>query len=145
MIIRQAVFPDDADTVLPFAWLFAIEAGIADLLDDNWADDVLAVMTAPGAEVWLAVDEGKVVGGLGLITHPFLWNPRIKVRTELFMWVLSDANAASFLRLFRHALSLPTDAKIDEWSMLPGSPAGLAKVYVKAGFRPVQATYWRAI
>ncbi len=91
------------------------------------------------------VDEinGEVVGGIGLIITPYLWNPNRKAADELFWWCSKDAPATSALRLIRAAKAHCTENNIDilSMSMMYNSPAQVEHIYTKLGLEKIQSTF----
>lgn len=71
---------------------------------DALTEAVGRIMALPGLEVLLAVHDGEVIGGTGVLYTPFLWNPEILVGEGLFLWAARDAPFRTGHALFTESL-----------------------------------------
>lgn len=116
-----------------------------EFLPDNDSDLSYAigfVLNLPGMEVLLAERDGEVVGGIGLLFAPPLWNPKGLVMDELFWWAAEDAPQVAALRLIRTAMRMAKKrAAIPSFRSLSSSPPGVDRLYRVMGLRPVETVY----
>ena len=94
-------------------------------------------------EILVAEYEGSIVGGIGMIYAPCMWNFKVSIAEELFWWVSKDAPLSTALRLLRHVSSnaAARGCKFTVFKSLSSSPETLDKVYRKMGLRPVETSY----
>ncbi len=94
-------------------------------------------------EIWVAEYEGYIVGGIGMIYSPCIWNLKISIAEELFWWVSKDAPLSTALRLLRHVNSKEAarGCKFMVFKSLTSSPETLDKVYRRMGLRPTETSY----
>lgn len=146
MIVRAANHRTDARAILDGARDFISRLDYTAHLPEDPMDlakalDILSSL--PGYECWIVEDEGRVVGVIGLLFTPSLWNPKALAMTELFIWAAKDAPATVFLRLLRTASRRADErgATIREYVRLTSSPPGIERVYAAMGLRKVQESW----
>ena len=103
----------------------------------------VSIMKLDLSDAFIAECDGKVVGGIGFIYAPNMWNPKSKAAEEIFWWVDEDAPNGTALKLLRYA---ELEAKergctLIVFKRLTSSPASIDKVYTKMGLRPVETAY----
>lgn len=150
LIIREADNEADLPAIISGAISFAAESGLAEFLPDNPEDfvsSVATILSLPSVVVLLAVEEDRVVGGLGMNFSPSLWNLKSVVAEELFFWTEPNAPRTAALRLLRAAEDTARDRKADVLMMaaLVTSPEKVGEVYIKRGLRPTQMTFMRRL
>ncbi len=98
-------------------------------------------------EILVAEYDGYIVGGIGMIYAPCMWNLKVSTAEELFWWVSKDAPLFTALRLLRHVSSsaVAKGCKFVVFKSLSSSPKTLDKVYRKMGLRPVETSYMGTI
>lgn len=137
----------DLPAVLDGARAFAATVQAADVLPplDSAEFDgaVTRLVTMRGVTVILAEQDGEVVGGLGVLVSPYLWNPSKMSLEELFWWVRPGASPHAAGMLFRDARRRfkAAGGGIISFGKLVTSPDGVDRVYRKAGMRPIQTVY----
>lgn len=144
--IRVADKEVDLPAILEGATMFAVEARMGKYLPSSMEDfykSVARVIFSPTVTVLLATEGDRVVGGLGVSIHPFLWNQDVKSMDELFFWVHPDAPSTTALRLLRSAQSLAKNegVGITAFAALLTSPSKIGGVYKKMGLEPVQVSF----
>lgn len=145
--VRKGDPIEDFPAILAGARAFASSIDASDILppldSDPFSAAVLRSVQLPGATVFLAEENGVCVGGLGVLVAPFFWNTEEISADELFWWVRPGANPRAAGLLFRAAMSAAKEAgaSIVSFSELISSPAGVGRVYKRAGMRPMQTVY----
>ncbi len=111
--------------------------------DEGLIEAISYIFALPGFECWLVEDGGGVVGGIGLLFSPPLWNRRVMGMSELFIWAAPDALNTVFLRLMKQARRRKREmnATYQELFILTSSPPGIEKVYARMGLRKTQETW----
>jgi len=148
MIIRLADIEKDALALLDLAKDCIPRMNSLDCFPKN--DDELLkcggrIFTMDGMEIVVAETEGEIVGGIGMIYGPFLWNPKVKTAHELFMWTKEKASNTTFLRLLREVEKRIKLHKADmiEFTSLSSNPESLKNVYRKMGLFETQSSWMR--
>lgn len=146
MHVRLADLEADAPAIMAGARDFLSRIEFSDWFptDENeLAAAVARILALDGVEVALAIDSGVVVGGLGVIYAPYIWNPRIRMGEELFFWTARGApNTAALLLLrFARRRAVETRAGIVAFKSLRTSPVKLARLYEAMGLRYLESTY----
>lgn len=146
MIIRPIVMPDDTDMVLAGMKNFISRMDYTEFLPDS-DDKLLAalhkLLNLGCFEVTLAEHEGRVVGGIGMVYAPSVWNDDLTAGEELFWWTDDDAPATTALRLIRDVQRRGREHGDVVWVFrsLTSSPDGVDRVYRRMGLRPVETVY----
>lgn len=104
------------------------------------------VLSQPGVTVLVAERGGEVIGGIGLLLAPQLWNPEIIAMEELFWWVAPEAPNVTALCLLRAARRLAQECGVAQvtFKSLTSSPPAIDRVYRRMGLRPVETAYMGA-
>lgn len=143
MIVRPADLEKDALAIMDGARDFVARMDYTAFLPETDEDFVASVgflVTLPGFEILLAEHEGSVVGGIGLLFAPHIWNRKALTMAEQFIWCASDAPKTTFLRLMNaaEARRVEKGARLVEFVNLTSSPEGVGRVYRAMGLRKVQ-------
>ena len=145
MNVRLADMETDALALMDAARDFVSRMDFTAFLPETDAEFVAAVarlMTLPAVEVTVAVDGGRVVGAIGMIYGPCLWNLDAVVADEAFWWAAADAPKTAALRLLRFTLQrVAARGAVANFKCLTSSPAGVDRVYRRLGLRPVETSY----
>lgn len=145
--IRLADVKADAAAIMDGAIDFRERVAFRELLpadDDDFTRAIGRIVTLDGIEILLAESGGRVVGCLGILYAPYIWNPNRLSAEELFWWTARDAPLRTAWRLFT-----TTMARIDERQAIPvfraltNSPAGVARLYEKSGMEPTETVFMR--
>lgn len=150
MEVRLADIEEDALAIMAGAKDFVSRIDFAEWLPADEAELAAAVgriLSLEGVEVALAVEDGAVVGGLGIIYAPYLWNPKILMAEELFFWTARDAPGTAALRLLRFVMRRAAQKQVGivAFKALATSTSRLNKLYRTIGLRQLETTYWGAI
>ncbi|KKL48084.1 hypothetical protein LCGC14_2329060, partial [marine sediment metagenome] len=94
-------------------------------------------------EMLVAEYEGSIVGGIGMVYSPCIWNLKVSIAEEMFWWVSKDAPSSTALRLLRRVSSnaVAKGCKFIVFKSLSSSPETLDKVYRRMGLRLVETSY----
>lgn len=146
MKIRIADLEADALQIFDGAKDFISRMDFTPFIPDNDADlarcigDVLAI---EGMEIVVAEDNEQIKGGIGMLYAPFVWNRKIIVADEMFIWTAPDAPQSTLLRMLRfvEVRMKEHNASLREFVSLSSSPEGVDRVYARMGLKKVQ-TMW---
>lgn len=143
-IVRPADMERDALGIVEGLEDFKARVAFGHLLPDG--DDFVAVVgrvvSLDSMEVFVAESGGEIVGLLGLLFAPFLWNPELLTAEELFWWTRRDAPVTTALRLFRAARRRVEErGATPVFRSLETSPARVTRIYERAGMTPVETVY----
>ena len=121
-----------------------------EFLPDNYEDIVegfTRLVDLDCTDILVAEYKGSIIGGIGMVYAPCMWNLKVLTAEELFWWVAKDAPLSTALRLLRHVKSNAVDkgCKLISFSSLTSSPDALDKVYKRMGLRPTHTTYMGVI
>ncbi len=145
IIIRKADFNTDALAIVDGARDFASRTGLASLFpetEQEFDDAIGRIMVLDGLEILVAVDNGTIVGGIGILFVPYLWNPARLVGDELFWWTVKDAPFRAGRLLIDEAMKRITERKaIPMFRSLETSPKGVEKLYQRMGLRRVETAF----
>ena len=145
MIIRPADLEKDALAIMEGARDFANRTPIKSLLTGNsFIEAVSRVLTLPGFEVLLAEYKGQVVGGIGILYGPLLWNSDFLTAEEHFWWTAKDAPFGTGKALMNQTMAIINikDA-IPMFKSLSTSHKGVDRIYRRFGMEPVETLYMR--
>lgn len=94
-------------------------------------------------EIRVVEHDDIIVGGIGMLYAPSIWNSDALTAEELFFWVSPDAPSTTALRLIRDARvrARQQGCVILTFRSLASSPDKLAKFYRKIGLQPVETVY----
>lgn len=146
--IRVADHQEDYRAVFRGAMAFVRSMQAKDIMPVPGSPDfdkaLKTILALPGVSVLLAEDDsGEVVGMLGSLVTPFIWDRSRLCCEELFWWVSPGAPNSAALKLMRQHRddAKMAGAEVMIFHKLDESPDGVDRVYRKMGTRPVQTTY----
>lgn len=147
IVIREADLEVDALAIMDGARDFASRISFRHLLpndDQVFVDAVSKVVTLKGVEILLAEHDGRVVGGIGILFAPYLWNPDRLVADEIFWWTYRDSPPKTGRLLLQEAM-MRIDGKnaIPMFRKLTTSPPGVERAYLKIGLEPIETVFTR--
>lgn len=143
-MIRPATH-DDLDAIVAMSAKFyatTTYAGWASMCPDTVRD--LAAMLIDTSVMLVAEAEGAVVGMVGLVVAPFMFNRAKRAAYEVVWWVEPDAQGAGIGRALLAAIEPACRAAgCDAIQMvhLSTSPPQAAALYERAGFRLSESSY----
>jgi len=145
MIIRKADIERDALAIMDGARDFVSRMDNTDFMpetDDAFIEAIGRVLSWENVEVTVAEHDGRIVGGLGMVIGPHLWNPALTCADELFFWASKDAPKATALRLIKAVKGeMSGRVRMVTFKRLKSSPAKLHDVYRAMGLREVETAY----
>ena len=111
--------------------------------DEDLVEALTRLVSLECVEILAAEYEGSIVGGIGMVYAPCMWNLKVSTAEELFWWISKDAPLSTALRLLRHVCSnaVARECKFVVFKSLPSSPETLDKVYKRIGLKPVETSY----
>ena len=148
VVVRPADLKADALSIYDGALAFISQMEFdAFLPDEGLAYEIGRVLTLPGMEVLVAEHEGEIVGGIGLLFAPFLWNSTRLSMEELFWWAAPDAPTTTALRLLRATEKRreQVGATIVTFKALTSSPKSIGRLYARMGLQPVDTSYMKVV
>ena len=146
MKIRPANFDTDALAIIEGAREFSQQTSLASWFrhGEEFIDDISKVMVLDNLEISVAEHNGKIVGGIGIVYVPFLWNNSILVGDELFWWTDNNAPFKTGSSLFDFAMK-----RIEEkgarpmFRALDTSPEHIEKFYKRRGLNKFESAFTR--
>lgn len=143
--VRRADLEDDALAIMDGARDFISRMDYSELLpetDDEIIAQVGHLVSVPGVEILVAEDEGEVVGGIGMLYSPFLWNSRLCSAEQLFVWTADHAPPVALFKLLRAVQRRMTEhgVEVANFKAKVSHPT-FDKVLLRMGLRPVETVY----
>ena len=144
--IREVDLNSDLPMVIEGMKDFISRMDYHEFLPDTYEDLVEALtrlVNLECTEILVVEYEGNIVGGIGMVYTPSMWNLEVSTAEEFFWWVSKDAPLSTALRLLRRVRSnaVAKGCKFITFSSLTSSPETLDKVYRRMGLRPTHTTY----
>ncbi len=148
--IRAVDLSSDLPMVIDGMRDFIARMDYHEFLPDTYEDlieGLTRLVNLDPIEILVAEYEGSIVGGIGMIYSPCIWNLKVSIAEELFWWVSKDAPLSTALRLLRHVNSKEAarGCKFMVFKSLTSSPETLDKVYRRMGLRPTETSYMGVI
>lgn len=101
-------------------------------------------MTLEGLEILLVEHENKIVGGIGILYAPYLWNPERLIGDELFWWSSEDSPFRTGRYLIDEAMKrIDKKGAIPMFRSLETSPKSVEKIYNRFGLSKVETAFTR--
>jgi hypothetical protein len=149
MIVRLADMERDALAIMDGARDFVSRmdfTGWMPKTDEEFTAALSRMLAHESMEIAVCENEGRIVGGIGMMYLPCDWNPSLLVAVEKFIWCATDAPPHALLLLLRFVgkRMKHRGVAIPEFVELTSSPPGLEMVYRRMGLRPVQ-TVWMGV
>lgn len=144
--IRAVDLDSDLPMVIDGMQDFVSRMDYHEFLPDNYEDLVeglTRLVNLDCTEILVAEYDRSIIGGIGMIYAPCMWNLKVSTAEELFWWVAKDAPLSTALRLLRRVSSnaVAKGCKFVVFKSLTSSPETLDKVYRRMGLRPVETSY----
>ena len=123
--------------------------GVADFDEQGYSNFFLQSIIDPNIGIWLAEIDNEIVGITGALVYPLYFSPTNLVAQELWWW-LTPASRGSGAggKMFK---------QIEQWAQEKGAKAlfmialeddraaKMEKVYVRAGFKPLERTFIKEV
>ena len=146
MIIRPANFETDALSITDGAREFSQQTSLASWFrtGNEFIEDISKIMVLDNLQISVAEYEGKIVGGIGIIYVPFLWNQSILVGDELFWWTSGNAPFKTGTSLFDFAIKrIIEKGARPMFRALDTSPKHVEKFYERRGLKKIESIFTR--
>lgn len=145
--IRPADFDTDALAIVNGAREFSQQTSLASWfrIGNEFVEDISKLMVLDNLEITVAEYEGKIVGGIGIVYVPFIWNHSILVGDELFWWTSSIAPFKTGTLLFDFAMK-----RIEEkgarpmFRSLDTSPKHIEQFYERRGLNKFESIFTKS-
>jgi len=145
MIIRPANLESDALSIMDGAKDFYKRTGVESLFptdDQEFIKAISRIIVLDDLVILLAEHEKQVVGGIGILYAPFLWNPSVTVGDELFWWTDRNAPFRTGRNLIDEAMKhIKEKGAVPMFRSMETSPKGVERMYNRLGMRRIETTY----
>ena len=144
--LRFLTLPDDTPMLLSGIKDFINRMDYHDFLpttDDALVEAVQRLIGLGAVDILVVEHDKIIVGGIGMLYAPCIWNAEIMIAEELFFWVVSGAPATTALLLLRGARCRARECGCSQliFKSLTSSPTKLDRVYRSMKLRPVEISY----
>lgn len=146
--VRRAA-PEDFHALLPMAKSFYNSTSFAETMEFHLGsilEHYISLLTH-GA-VFIGEFEGKPVGMLGVIVHPFELNTHYVLCAERMMWVEPEhrqSHLAHQMHSAMHEFAKSNGCHREVMSMLDTSPPELETYYLSQGYRKTETAFVKEI
>ena len=144
--IRPANFDTDALAIIDGAREFSQQTSLASWFrhGGEFIEDISKIMVLDNLEISVAEHDGKIVGGIGIVYIPFIWNRSIIVGDELFWWTSKSAPFKTGSSLFDFAMKrIKEKGARPMFRSLDTSPVHIEKFYIRRGLRKLESAFTR--
>ena len=151
MIVRNAI-AEDLPRYLPLAQAFHAASpmhGVIPFDVNGFSNFFLQAVQNSNLGVWLAEDDGVVIGITGALFYPMYFSPTSMVVQELWWWLTPESRGKGAGQAMYKT--------IESWAAAKGAVAlfmialederadKMANLYAQKGFRPMARTYIREV
>lgn len=151
MIVRPATL-EDLPAYMPLALAFHAASPIRQAIPfsvEGFADFYTAAIESQNMGVWLAEQDGRLIGICGALVYPMYFNPDYWVAQELWWYLSPEARG--------HGAGKAMYDAIDAWATEKGASAlfmialederasKMEKLYVRQGFQPMERTFYKEV
>ena len=151
MIVRNAI-AEDLPRYLPLAQAFHAASpmhGVIPFDVNGFSNFFLQAVQNSNLGVWLAEDDGVVIGITGALFYPMYFSPTSMVVQELWWWLTPESRGKGAGQAMYKT--------IESWASAKGAVAlfmialederadKMANLYAQKGFRPMDRTYIREV
>ena len=151
MIVRNAI-AEDFPQYLPLAQAFHAASpvhGVIPFDDKGYADFFLQAIYNPNMGVWLAEDDGWIIGIAGALFYPMYFSPSNMVVQELWWWLTPEARGKGAGQAMYDMIESWAIAKnataIFMIALEDNDAEKMASLYTRKGFRPMERTYIKEV
>jgi GNAT superfamily N-acetyltransferase len=151
VIVRNAI-AEDLPRYLPLAQAFHAASpmhGVIPFDVNGFSNFFLQAVQNSNLGVWLAEDDGVVIGITGALFYPMYFSPTSMVVQELWWWLTPESRGKGAGQAMYKT--------IESWAAAKGAVAlfmialederanKMANLYARKGFRPMERTYIREV
>lgn len=146
MNLRPLKFPEDYDGFLLGMKDFVSRMDYHDIVpekDEHLVEAIQRMYELDAVEFTVVTDNNTLVGFIGMIYTPCIWNHNMISGEELIFWVSPDAPNSTALRLLKASKSRAKErgCELLTYKALTSSPKSIDKVYRAMGLRPTETSY----
>ena len=144
--IRPANFDTDALAIVDGARAFSQQTSLSSWFRNGgeFIEDISKIMVLDNLEISVAENDGKIVGGIGIVYIPFIWNHSILVGDELFWWTSNSAPFKTGTALFDFAMKrIKEKGARPMFRALNTSPEHIEKFYKRRGLSKLESAFTR--
>lgn len=143
-MIRRATL-DDAEKIVAMGERFFASTHYSEFAeyDNSHARALVERMIDSG--VLLVADDGDIIGMVGLVIAPFVFDPRLLVAYELMWWVAPEHQARGIGRKLIEAIPdkcKESGADVIQMIHLDNSPPAAKALYEKLGFKAREHSFF---
>ena len=144
--IRLANFDTDALAIVNGAREFSQSISLSSWFrsGDEFVEDISKIMTMENIDIMVAEYNGEIVGGIGIVYVPFIWNHSISVGNELFWCTFSNAPFGTGRALFDSAMKrIEGKGAVPMFRSHDTSPKHMDKFYKRRGLKKIESVFTR--
>ncbi len=146
VLIRLADFSRDALDIVNGAREFAESTVLKEYFPkgEKFVEVIGRILTLDQMEILVAEHDQRVVGGIGIIYIPYVWNPELLVGEEIFWWASKKAPFRTGSLLINEAMKRIEERKaMPMFGSLTTSPRHVEKIYRRYGMSPIGTVHMR--
>jgi GNAT superfamily N-acetyltransferase len=151
VIVRNAI-AEDLPRYAPLAQTFHAASPMRDVIPfdpEGYTNFFLQAVQSPDVGLWLAEENGNIIGIAGALFYPMYFSPSNMVVQELWWWLTPEARG-------KGAGQAMYDM-IESWAIAKNATAifmialederadKMANVYARKGFRPMERTFMKEV
>ena len=151
MIVRNAI-AEDLPRYLPLGQAFHAASPMHSALPfdvEGFSDFFLQAVQNPNLGVWLAEDNGVVIGITGALLYPMYFSPTSMVVQELWWWLAPEARGKGAGQALFNVIESWATAKnataIFMVALEDANAEKMAQIYTRKGFRLMERTYMKEV
>ena len=151
MIVRDAT-EDDLSDYIRMGRLFHQSCPLNNTIefdDEGFSEFYRAALENDSLGVWVAEDDGEIVGICSAIAYGMYFNPSSIVVQEMWWWTSSDVRGkGAGSAMFKHLEQWATEKNASALFMIAlqnDDSDRVCDIYTRKGFRPMERTFFREV
>jgi GNAT superfamily N-acetyltransferase len=151
VIVRNAI-AEDFPQYLPLAHAFHAASPMHEAMpfnDKGFYNFFLQAVQNPNMGVWLAEDEGKVIGIAGALFYSMYFSPSSMVAQELWWWLAPEARGKGAGQAMYDMIEAWATAKnataLFMVALEDANAEKMSQIYHRKGFRLMERTYMKKV
>ena len=151
MIVRSAI-AEDLPRYLPLAQAFHAASPMHSALPfdvEGFSGFFLQAVQNPDLGIWLAEDNGAVIGITGALFYPMYFSPSNVVVQELWWWIAPEARGKGAGQAMYETIESWASAKgataLFMIALEDGRSDDMAQLYARKGFLPMERTFFKEV